>query len=126
MAGGDGDVPQSMLKTSVAAGRSGPVIMPSGEVDLTTVAQLSALLSAQLSDRTRELTIDLPGLCFADSAPIRALVLAAKMLKERDGSLVLLHPQRPVAKVLALTGARQMFTIRGMPRSEPGQEGSAE
>jgi anti-sigma B factor antagonist len=126
MPGGDGAVPQGMLKASVATGRSGPVIMLSGEVDLTTVAQLSALLSAQLSDGARELTIDLSGLRFADSASVRALVLAAKMLKERDGSLVLLHPQRPVAKVLELTGARQMFTIRGMPPSEPGSEGGAQ
>jgi anti-sigma B factor antagonist len=100
-----------MLEASVAAGQSGPVITLSGEADLTSVAQLGALLSAQLSDGPRELTIDVSGLRFADSATIRTLVLAAKTLKEQDGSLVLLHPQRPVIKVLELTGAGRMFTL---------------
>jgi anti-sigma B factor antagonist len=117
MRDGDGAVSQSMLKASVAAGRSGPVITLYGEVDLTTAAQLSALLSAQLSDGVQELTIDVSRLRFADSASIRALVLVAKTLKERDGSLVLLHPQRSVAKVLELTGAEQMFTILGNPEA---------
>jgi anti-anti-sigma factor len=83
MPDGDSAVPQGMLKASVAAGKSGPVIMLSGEADLTTVAQLSALITAQLSGETRQLTIDVSGLWFADSASLRALVLAARTLKER-------------------------------------------
>jgi anti-anti-sigma regulatory factor len=39
-------------------------------------------------------------------------ILAAKALKERCGSLVLLHPQPPVARVLALLGADHLLTIR--------------
>jgi hypothetical protein len=31
------------------------------------------------------------------------------------GRLVLLRPQQPVARLLALTGAEQVFTIRGDP-----------
>jgi len=126
MPGGDGAAPPGMLKASVAAGRSGPVITLSGEADLTSAAQLGALLSAQLSDGTRELTIDVSGLRFADSASVRTLMLAARTLKDRDGSLVLLHPQRPVARVLELTGAVHMFTVCRTPRSDPGQESSTE
>lgn len=103
---------QGMLEASVAAGESGPVINLSGEADLTCVAQLSALITAQLSGGTRHLTVNAAGLRFADSATIRALVLAARTLKERGGSLTLLHPQRAVARSLALMGAEQMFTIR--------------
>jgi anti-anti-sigma factor len=67
---------------------------------------------------TRWLTVDVSGLRFADTAAIRALILAAKALKGRGGNLILLHPQRPVARVLELLGADQMFTIRTMP--DPG------
>jgi hypothetical protein len=42
-------VSQDGLDASVAAGRSGPVITLSGEADLISVAELSALLSGQLS-----------------------------------------------------------------------------
>jgi anti-sigma B factor antagonist len=101
-----------MLKASVAAGPSGPVMILSGEADLTTVGELSALISAQL-DGTQQLTIDMSGLRYADSASIRTLVLAARTLKERGGRLVLLQPQPPVARILSLLGADQMLTVLG-------------
>jgi len=103
----------STLQASVAAGPSGPVMMLSGEADLTTVAELSALISAQLSDGTQQLTIDMSGLRYADSASIRTLVLAARTLKQRGGSLMLLQPQPPVARILTLLGADQMLTVLG-------------
>ena len=115
---------QDMLQASVAAGRSGPVITLSGETDLVSVAELSALISAQLAGGTVELTIDASGLRFADSASIRALMLAARTLRERGGCLVLLHPQRPVAKMLTLMGADQMFTVRGEAPGGPEAEAS--
>ena len=121
----DGAAPQGMLKASVAAGRSGPVITLSGEADLTSVTQLSELLSAQIPDGPRELTIDLSGLRFADSATIRTLVLAARTLKERAGSLVLLRPQRSVARVLELTGAERIFIIREATGCEPADQRGA-
>lgn len=125
MPDGDGAAGQGMLTARVAAGESGPVIVLSGEADLTTVAQLSALITAQLARGTRQLTIDVSELWFADSATIRTLVLAARTLRERGGSLVLLRPRRPVARVLALTGAEQMFTIRGETHGEPESESEA-
>jgi anti-sigma B factor antagonist len=111
-------VAQDRLEAAVAAGRSGPVITLTGETDLASVAELSALLSGQLAGGTRELTIDASGLRFADTASIRALMLAARTLNERGGRLVLLHPQQPVATMLELLGADDMFTI---VRETPGQ-----
>lgn len=116
---------QGTLEASVAAGESGPLIILAGEADLTSAGQLSALITGQLADGTRQLTIDVSGLRFADSASIRMLALAGKTLRERGGSLVLLHPQRPVAKVLALLGADQMITIRADPRTTPSHSRSS-
>ena len=84
----------STLRASVSAGESGPVITLSGETDVTTVAELSELVTAQLSGGTLHLTIDASGLRFADSASVRVLVLAARTLQQRGGDLVLLRPQR--------------------------------
>ena len=69
------------------------MITLSGEADLVSAAELSALIAGQLADGTQELTIDASGLRFADTSAIRALILAARTLNERDGRLVLLHPQ---------------------------------
>src|SRR5215472_2078795 len=120
MPDGDSAALDGMLRASVAAGVSGPVVILSGETDLTSTAQLSALITAQLSGGTRQLTVDVSGLRFADTASIRTLALAARTLKERGGSLVLLRPQPPLARMLDLLGAAQMFTIRGEIYDEPG------
>jgi anti-sigma B factor antagonist len=113
-------VAQGSLEASVAAGGSGPLIILAGEADLTSAGLLSALITGQFEDGTRLLTIDVSRLRFADSASVRTLLLAGKALKERGGSLVLLHPQRPVAKVLALLGADQVITILDDPRTMSG------
>ena len=125
MPDGNGTAPAGMLRASVAAGISGPVVILSGETDLTSAGQLSALIAAQLSGGTRQLTVDVSGLRFADTASIRTLVLAAKTLKERGGSLVLLRPQQAMARLLDLLGAAQMFTIQGETHGEPGSEDRA-
>ena len=68
------------------------------------------------------LTIDVSGLRFADSASVRVLVLAARTLKERGGGLVLLRPQHGVARLLDITGADQMITVRGETEVTPEPE----
>jgi anti-anti-sigma factor len=65
------------------------------------------------------LTIDVSGLSFADSASVRVLVLAARTLKKRGGGLVLLRPQRGVARMLEITGADQMIKVRGETEVTP-------
>ena len=118
-AGGcDGRVPcgnhhhVGLLEISEAASASGPVVMLSGEADITTVAELSETLTAQLASATRHLTVDLSGLRFADSSVIRALVLAGRTLKDRGGGLKLAQPQPVVARALSLLGVDQAIEIR--------------
>jgi anti-sigma B factor antagonist len=113
-----------MLQASVAAGPSGPLIVLSGEADLTSAPALNALISAQLSDETRELTVDVSGLRYADSASIRTLVLAARTLRERGASLILLRPQPAVARILTLLGADQMLTILRPTECKPQSDAS--
>ena len=101
----------SVLEISVAAGAAGPVMTLAGDADLTNAAALGEALAVQLSGGARHLTMDLSGLRFADSASVRALVLAGRTLHERGGELVLVRPQPAVARVLALMGVDQAITI---------------
>lgn len=110
------------MRAAVSAGESGPLIMLSGETDIATVDELSDLVTAQLAGGTVHLTIDVSGLSFADSASVRVLVIAARTLKERGGGLVLLRPQHGVARMLEITGADQMITVRGETEVTPQPE----
>jgi anti-sigma B factor antagonist len=101
-----------LLEISVAAGEAGPVLTLSGEADLTTVAELTDVLSVQLAAGARHLTADLSRLRFADSAVIRELVLVDRRLKDRGGRLVLAHPQPMVARALSLLGVDQAIEVR--------------
>jgi anti-sigma B factor antagonist len=89
------------------------VITLSGEVDLSTIAELSDLVTAQLAGGTAHLTIDVSGMSFADSASMRVLMLAAMTLRKRGGGLVLLHPQPALTRLLAIMDADQVITVQG-------------
>jgi anti-sigma B factor antagonist len=103
----------SSLETSVATGESGPVIMLTGEADAQGVSELSTVLTAQLSTGATQLLVDTSKLRFADSSSIRALVLAARTLRDRGGTLVLAHPQPAVRRTLELMGADQLIMLQG-------------
>ena len=106
----DGTV--NLLDISVADGDSGPVVALSGEADQTTLAQLNSALDAQVCASVSLLTVDLSQLRFADSATVAALLLTARSLRDQGGQLELRHPQPAVARVLELTGADQVLTVR--------------
>lgn len=119
-----------LLDVSVITGESGPVLVLSGEADLTAAAELGAALDSQIGGGARHLTVDVSGLRFADSAAIAALVLAARALKERGGVLELLGPQEIVARALSLLGADQVLDVQAGtgadgPQAHPGLGGQA-
>ena len=97
----------------MTAGESGPVVVLSGEADVVSAARLNELLTAQLTAGAQDLRVDVSELTFADSATVRALVLAARTLRERHGSLILIRPQVAVARVLELMGATGLLVVQG-------------
>lgn len=115
----------STFRASVSAGESGPVITLSGEVDLSTITELSDLITAQLAGGTVHLTIDVSGLSFADSASMRVLMLAAMTLRKRGGGLVLLRPQPALARLLDIMDADQVITVQGQAGVIPEPDGDA-
>jgi anti-anti-sigma factor len=105
----------SLLDVRVASGELGPVILLSGEADLTTVAQLSDALNAQITAETTILTVDMSRLRFADSASVAALARAARTLDNQGGRLELRCPQPGVARTLSLLGLDHFLHVRGEP-----------
>ena len=100
------------LSTSASAGVDGPIVALTGEADATTVAELRETLATQLHTGARRVTVDASGLSFLDSASLRVLVLAARALRGRHGTLVFARPQPLVARLLEITGADRLLDVR--------------
>jgi anti-anti-sigma factor len=102
----------SSLEVSVATGASGPVLVLAGEAEFTSITRLDEALTAQISGQAVQLTIDAAYLRYADSASMRTLVMAAMKVRTRAGSVTLLDPQPPVARMLDLLRVYEIFSIR--------------
>jgi anti-anti-sigma factor len=76
-----------------------------------------------LAGQAVQLTIDATNLRYADLASIRTLVEAAMKVGTRNGSVTLLNPQPPVARMLDLLCADEMFSIRCRTAGEAQPDG---
>ncbi len=86
---------------------------PSGEADLSSIAQFNEVLTAQVSARTSHLTIDVTNLRSADPATAQALALAALIVRVQGGNAVLLNPRATVALTPDRLRAAETFTFPG-------------
>ena len=103
----------SSLEISVTSRESSPVLVLAGEADFTSITRLDEALTTQMSGQVVQLTIDAAKLRYADAASMRTLVAAAKRARSREGSVTLVNPQPPVARMLGLLCADGMVSIRG-------------
>ena len=105
-------IPVAVLSNSAAAGADGPVVALSGEADAMTAALLREMLAKVLDTGARLVTVDASELSFLDSASMRVLILAARALRGRHGTLVFARPQPLVARLLEITGADRLLDVR--------------
>jgi anti-anti-sigma factor len=115
----------SSLEVSIATGASGPVLVLAGEADVTSITRLDEALTVQISGQAVQLTIDAANLRYADSASMRTLVMTAMNARTRAGSVTLLDPQPPVARMLDLLRIVEMFSIRRRAADETHPDTSA-
>jgi anti-anti-sigma factor len=102
----------SSLQVSVVSGESGPILVLAGEADLTSVARLDEVLTAQVSGQVVRLTVDATNLRFADTASVRTLAMAAIKARTGAGSVTLVNPQPAVARILDLLCLDEAFAVR--------------
>lgn len=72
-----------------------------GELDSSSASALETALS-QLN--TGETTVDVAEVSFMDSSGLRVLVEASVRATNEGGSLLLLHPQRAIQRLVSLSG----------------------
>jgi|ERR1700728_3727644 anti-sigma B factor antagonist len=79
-------------------------VMGAGKIDL----QFNAIAGAH-----RGVIVDMTGVDFLASIGIRTLLIGAKTMQRRGGTLVLVAPQPDVVKVLEVTGVLDLLPIAG-------------
>jgi anti-sigma B factor antagonist len=90
----------------------GTIVELAGQADVTSSGRLVEALCGQLPPGTVKLIVDVSQLAYMDSMALRALVVAAKVLKNRGGLLTVLHPRDAVRRTLAPTEADQLILIQ--------------
>ncbi|MFF3071916.1 STAS domain-containing protein [Kitasatospora sp. NPDC057904] len=90
----------------------GTVLVPYGELDLDTVADLEAALTPALARPGTVIVVDCASLEFCDSTGLNVL-LRAQARATADGSRIDLARPRPlIRRMLELTGATHALPIR--------------
>ena len=95
-------------KFEITCRTNGPKVTLSltGELDLSTVAQLSERVRQQLDGGADDVTLDLRELSFMDSSGLRLLIELHDLSRRDDWNLRLLAPRHEAAVlVLRATGA---------------------
>ncbi len=87
----------------------------SGEIDLSTVAELEERLRGSLDGGPPLLVLDLREVTFLDSSGLRLLLRLDERQRGIDGRLVLVQGGRRVARVFELTGAGRRLEIVAEP-----------
>ena len=103
--------PQESIIVSTRWEESRAIIELSGELDLHSSPQLGAAVEDALGRDATAVEIDAATLSFADSAGLRALLLARNDADERGATLRLTRVSEPLRRLLEMTGLRETLGV---------------
>jgi len=87
------------------------VVVAQGEIDLSTIPQLTEKLDDLIAQDQVDLIIDMAGVDFIDSTGLGALVGARKKALSKDGSVHLACVQAKVLKIFKITQLTEIFPV---------------
>ena len=102
-----------VLRTEIADARV-PVVRVSGDLDISTVAQLARAIHVAATGAVKppRLIVDLMALTFCDSTGLRALIGAVKEVDVLGGRAVLaVAPDGMLDRLLDLSGLREFLRV---------------
>jgi len=88
-----------------------PVLLVTGEVDVSTAPELRERLVAVAEKGDRVVVVDLTNVSFVDSTALGVLVSGVKRFRNVGGDLRLVVTQPHISKVLEITGLTDVFAI---------------
>jgi len=99
------------LKLWTRSEGSGTVLTVSGEIDMESSTALREVLTDLIETGSHLVVVSMGGVTFLDSTGLQALIHARKQIREHRGALRLVGLRSGPAKVIEITGLRNMFPI---------------
>ncbi|MDT4913686.1 MAG: anti-sigma factor antagonist [Pseudonocardiales bacterium] len=93
------------------------LVKVSGDLDISTVAPLWAVLDGHLAAGRRYLRLDLSEVTFMDAASLGGIIRVHHRALDHRGTLVLTGARPPVTRMLRLTGMDDVLFVGG-PRAD--------
>ena len=87
------------------------VVAPAGRIDTTTTEALEQALTGAFEGGELRLVIDFAGVGYISSVGLRAMLVAAKRMRERRGTMVLCALGDAVRQVFELAGFLPLFIV---------------
>jgi anti-sigma B factor antagonist len=103
--------PQEPITVSTRWDDKTALIALSGELDLHSSGELGAAVADVLTQSPAAIEIDAQGLSFADSAGLRALLVARNDASEQGVTLRLSRVSDPLGRLLEMTGLREILGV---------------
>lgn len=101
--------PQESITITTRRDGDTSVVVVAGELDLHSSGDLGAAITRVLDSSPSSVDIDAQGLTFADSAGLRALLLARNQAGESGIPLRLTKVSDPLDRLLEMTGLREIL-----------------
>lgn len=99
------------MKTEVQQESNSTIVNVTGSVDALTAAELSKVLTTQITEGRANLVVDLTGVEFMSSAGLRTLLGAVKEARSNGGDLRIASTNPGVDKVLKMSGFNNIAKV---------------
>jgi len=88
-----------------------PGVIVRGEVDMSTVPELTATLEAAIRENAGAFIVDLSDVAFVDSSGVNVLLRARALLGREDRALAVVCPPGPARRVFDVAGIADLLVL---------------
>ena len=99
------------LSVSVSISEHETIVTAAGEIDMSTVGNLTSAVDAQLEARPAKIVIDMAGITFCDSLGLGSLVVLNRRAQKVGSRLLLRRPSEFLNRMLHVTGVHQTLAV---------------
>jgi anti-sigma B factor antagonist len=104
-------VERANLRLSVERGDTETLVVLAGELDMSTVGQLSDAVTVELEQRPSQIVLDIADVTFCDSLGLGTIVVLSRAAQAQRARLILRNPNPFFTRMLEVTGLSAGLTV---------------